>query len=310
MEVCLMEAINIDEEEADWLHSMREEEEEIEKAKMYVDSPSSAPKGVNVKQGPRGGYYYETDVMPHGEKPPKIDADVEKPEDIYRKPETVIYYQARAGNNPKTESKLQMEAHIKNAESREEKKYYELMEKELEYPDMINIRDMMQGPNNDYDEDMAECWNYCQKVSKSVGIQKKECYRNATEMAISDPEGRIGYVEGYYIFRDFPVRLGHAWNTYTTKSGRKIHFDPTFQFAKDLPRGSVEENRMASHLQTDYRQEEIAYHGKEYTRDEVSEYIFSSELYGGVVRYDLIDQLEGAELEEQMQMHKYPGVGD
>ena len=58
------------------------------------------------------------------------------------------------------------------------------------------------------------------------------------------------------------------------------------------------------------RREEIAYHGKEYTADEVREYIFSSELYGGLVRNDLIDQLEGADYEEQKQMFNYPGVGD
>ena len=31
------------------------------KSKVYVKDPSKAPKGRAIKQGPKGGYYYETD---------------------------------------------------------------------------------------------------------------------------------------------------------------------------------------------------------------------------------------------------------
>lgn len=286
---------------------------DVAKAKIYVSGPGDVPEGVSAKQGPRGGYYYESKVESHKEKPPKVDPGMKKPEDLRLRPDTLSYYQARRGNNPKTESKLQMEAHIENADNPDEKKYYELMNKELGYPDMINIRDEMQGPNNETDEDIMECWNHCRKVANNVGdIALKECYRNATEMAINDFDGRIGYVEGYYIFRDFPVRLGHAWCTYTAKSGKKIHFDPTFQFAERKP--TIEEIHREDYVppwaQTDYRREEIAYHGKEYTADEVREHIFSSELYGGLLRWDLIDHLEGADYDEQKQMFNYPAVGD
>lgn len=33
----------------------------IEKGRRYVDDPSEAPEGVEVQEGPQGGYFYETD---------------------------------------------------------------------------------------------------------------------------------------------------------------------------------------------------------------------------------------------------------
>lgn len=35
-------------------------EELARKARRYVESPSDAPEGVNIEEGPQGGYYYET----------------------------------------------------------------------------------------------------------------------------------------------------------------------------------------------------------------------------------------------------------
>jgi len=31
----------------------------LDKGKTYIDNPQAAPKGANIQQGPRGGYYYE-----------------------------------------------------------------------------------------------------------------------------------------------------------------------------------------------------------------------------------------------------------
>lgn len=33
----------------------------ISKARRYVDNPNDAPEGVEVQEGPQGGYYYETE---------------------------------------------------------------------------------------------------------------------------------------------------------------------------------------------------------------------------------------------------------
>ena len=270
----IMEAINIDEEEADWLHSMREEE--VEKAKIYVDGPGDVPEGSSVKRGPRGGYYYDDP------RPPRMDPNMKNPKDVYNHPEALEYYTARAGENPQEQIKQQLSLHIKHAQSHDEKKYYELMRKELKYPEVVDVR-------ND-----NEIMNYLSALPITADIKLKECYRNATQMCL-ESDGRIGYVEGYYCFTDFPIRLGHAWCTYKKKNGDVVNFDPTLTFSG---RGS------------EITSGAVAHHGKEYTQEEVREYIFSSELYGGMVRYDLIDQIEGAEYEEQKQMFNYPAVGD
>ena len=44
---------------------------DIRKGKVYVASPSSAPSGVTVKQGPKGGYYYESGGRAGKEAEPK-----------------------------------------------------------------------------------------------------------------------------------------------------------------------------------------------------------------------------------------------
>lgn len=54
------EIYDLDEEEANWLHSMRKKKKYIDKAKIYIKDPSDAPTGANVQRGPRGGYYYES----------------------------------------------------------------------------------------------------------------------------------------------------------------------------------------------------------------------------------------------------------
>jgi len=40
----------------------------LSKEKTYVDSPDDAPEGANIKQGPKGGYYYESDSGIEGQK--------------------------------------------------------------------------------------------------------------------------------------------------------------------------------------------------------------------------------------------------
>ena len=156
------------------------------------------------------------------------------------------------------------------------------MEKQLGYPQVVDA-------SND-----KEIMDYISSLPIADDIKLKECYRNATQMCL-ESDGRIGYVEGYYCFTDFPLRLGHAWCTYKKKNGDVINFDPTLTL-----------NNRGSEITKGY----VAYHGKEYDREDVSEYIFSSELYGGLVRFDLIDQIEGADYQEQKQMFNYPAVGD
>ncbi|MAG39796.1 hypothetical protein CMI41_02410 [Candidatus Pacearchaeota archaeon] len=58
----MSELINIDEKEADWLRQMRSDDG-ILKSKTYIKDPSEAPKGASVQRGPKGGIYYETDIV-------------------------------------------------------------------------------------------------------------------------------------------------------------------------------------------------------------------------------------------------------
>ena len=54
--------INIDNIDANWLHSLKRSKKNIIKSKIYLKPQEKPPEGVRMQRGPRGGTYYETEV--------------------------------------------------------------------------------------------------------------------------------------------------------------------------------------------------------------------------------------------------------
>lgn len=68
---------------SDWLNTTTDYvlSEEQEKARRYINDPSEAPEGVEVQEGPRGGYYYEDEAQAEIDDFTDTIADPEPEED-------------------------------------------------------------------------------------------------------------------------------------------------------------------------------------------------------------------------------------
>ena len=282
----MSELINIDEEEANCLHQMRSDDG-ILKSRTYIKDPSEAPKGVSVQRGPRGGLYYESGA------PPETEAFIERQSLRDRMISGHLEHQQQlleqGTHHPEDAMLLDIEFLAKHGGPNQQPDLKEFYSTMLEVGSLVTV-EMLKGDNLKYVKGIAD---NMKKTGNAV--EMKQCYMNAMNMCINDPENRIVYVEGYYLFRDFPMRFGHAWCGIIDKeTDRIIYFDPTQQLNGRNP---VEEG--------------VAYFGKEYTKEEVYDYMFGAEYYGGMLRAEIIEELTGEDdLQVQLKMRQYPGVGD
>tara|TARA_Y100000310_G_scaffold163256_1_gene163099 strand:+ start:1805 stop:2647 length:843 start_codon:yes stop_codon:yes gene_type:complete len=273
---------DLDKQEADWLHSTRNNEY-VQKAKIYVKDSSKAPEGANVQRGPRGGLYYESGA------PPGTEAFIERQSLRDRMIEHQQQLLELGTYHPEDAMLLDIEFLAKHGGPNQQPDLKEYYSKLLETGSLVTV-EMLEGESLEYVKEIAD---NMKKTGNAV--EMKQCYMNAMNMCINDPENRILYVEGYYLFRDFPMRFGHAWCGIIDKAtDRIIYFDPTQQLNGRNP---VEEG--------------VAYFGKEYTKEKMYDYMFSAEHYGGMLRAEIIEELTGEDdLQAQLKMRQYPGVGD
>lgn len=137
------------------------------------------------------------------------------------------------------------------------------------------LRTLMSGPQADYQDDLL-------KIIKPVKVQvlsgpdleyvkkimtfkpkMKDCFMNAQNLVLNS-DGRIKYVEGYYLFpKLIPIPFEHGW----CKIG-DTYFDPTQQF-----NGKTESDTV--------------YVGREYTQEQVRASCLKTGMYGGMLQMEM-----------------------
>jgi len=214
----------------------------FKEGRTYIKNPSDAPEGASLRRGPKGGIYYEE---PAGKKAEKPSSEPAKSSDS--KP-------AESKALPKGKSPIatHIEKTMDMMENPKQKRYYGLQLNEL--------KSVKTQPLTDEENSIVKKYTYEKP-------QARECYANAQRLA-HNSDGEIKYVEGFYLFDDFPFPIDHAWNEINGK-----FFDPTL-----LGRGKDSSK--------------VHYYGKVIPMKQVVDNMLSTEQYTSVLRQEFREKME------------------